>query len=230
MIEAGSRTRVIPRPFASDMGRATGRGITPVLTETSVIIDDMSEKVILSQGEKLILLMLCEVYDQLKIKGDIDAKLIRESVASGNLWGLGWSFPEVFANGEISDTTVTETINILSMWQRLEESYAALSQEDKEWLAAKAEPFGKHVQFSGFDNNNEIDHIRAARFLIEQLGRFQNFKGRSLDAHMPTIEAHRRMLEVFTPILNQLLNLDFPAAQIAEVMEARIHPSRRADA
>jgi len=42
----------------------------------------------LSQGEKLILLMLCEIQEHLKLKGDTNTELIKEAIYSGNLWGL----------------------------------------------------------------------------------------------------------------------------------------------
>ena len=184
----------------------------------------MSEAVKLSDGEKLILLMLCELYDHLKVKGEIAPQFIREAIYSGNLWGLASGYTGVFHGEETSGHVVSETISVLAMWRRLEESYEGLSPEDKDWLKQQE---GGYVPFYGFDNNNEVPHISAARFLIDQLGRFENFKGRSLDAHMPTIEVHRRMLKVFDPILHQVLNRDFSAAQINEVMLSRVHPDRR---
>ncbi len=43
----------------------------------------------LSAGEKLILLMLREIQEHLKMKADTDTKLIKDAIFSGNLWGLG---------------------------------------------------------------------------------------------------------------------------------------------
>jgi hypothetical protein len=37
---------------------------------------------------------------------------------------------------------------------------------------------------------------------------------------MPTLAAHRRMLSIFDPILQQILHRDLNAAQIAEVVAA----------
>ena len=191
----------------------------------------MSERVTFSRSEKLILLMLCEVYDQMKINSEnIDHKFVRAAISSGNMWGLAWGFPEVFETTDTPDAVVNETVDILAMWRRLEESYEGLSQEERVWLETEAEPFGKNVRFSGFDNNNEIDYIRAANFLIKYLDKFPNFKDRPLDAHMPTIEAHRRMLPVFEPILHHVQSSDLSAAHIAEVMKARQHPDHRARA
>lgn len=185
------------------------------------------EEVKLSAGEKLILLMLCDVYDHLKVKGETETKLIKEAIFSGNLWGLGWQMTGVFQGSETPPEVVSETVHVLGMWQRLEQSFKNLKSSDKEWLARAAEPFGEDVRFHGFDGNNEGNHISAAHFLVDYLDRFQEFKGRDLNAHMPTLEAYRRMLNVFEPILQQVTNRDFSAAQIAEVLKAWRHPSHR---
>ena len=195
-----------------------------VIPETSVTISDMSESGILSHGEKLILLMLCEVYDHLKIDGKIDQDFIREAISTGNLWGLGGGFPEVFHNPPVSEAIRSETIDILVMWRRMEDSFANLTEQDRERVKSQE---GGWSKFSGFDNNNEAAYISTARFLMEKLNGFPNFRDRSLDAHMETIETHRRMLEAFEPISRQVSNLDFSADQIAAVMLARIPPERR---
>jgi uncharacterized protein len=174
----------------------------------------------LSQGEKLILLMLCEIQEHLKIEGGTNTKLIQEAIFSGNLWGLDWGLPRVFHDTETPPEVVGETGYILAMWDRLEQSFDNLAPSDKEWLAKHAEPFGRNVRFPGFDGNDEASYINAARFLIDSLERFQHFKGRDLNAHIPTLAAHRRMLSIFDPILQQVLHRDFNAAQIAEVVAA----------
>src|ERR1035441_2104589 len=182
--------------------------------------NDVEKTMKLSQGEKLILLMLCEIQEHLKIEGGTNTKLIQEAIFSGNLWGLDLGLPRVFHDTETPPEVVGETGYILAMWDRLEQSFDNLAPSDKEWLAKHAEPFGRNVRFPGFDGNDEASYINAARFLIDSLERFQHFKGRDLNAHMPTLAAHRRMLSIFDPILQQVLHRDLNAAQIAEVVAA----------
>src|SRR5664279_4949079 len=164
---------------------------------------------------------LCRpLFSGLKIEGGTNTKLIQEAIFSGNLWGLDWGLPRVFHDTETPPEVVGETGYILAMWDRLEQSFDNLAPSDKEWLAKHAEPFGRNVRFPGFDGNDEASYINAARFLIDSLERFQHFKGRDLNAHMPTLAAHRRMLSIFDPILQQVLHRDLNAAQIAEVVAA----------
>lgn len=181
----------------------------------------------LSKGEKLILLMLCEIQEHLKIHGDTNTTLIKEAIYSGNLWGLEWGMPGVFHDAETAPEVVRETVDILAMWRRLEESFGALSPSDKIALEEGLKPYALTVRFPGFDGNNESSHINAARFLIDSLGQFQGFKGRDLNAHMPTLAEYRRMLAVFDPIINEVLNRDFDVAQIERVMVGRRNPIRK---
>lgn len=174
----------------------------------------------LSDGEKLILLMLCEMYDHLKVKGETDTRLIRQTIYSGNLWGLEWQLTGVFHGHETPIEVVRETQDILFMWQRLEESFKGLSKEDKKRLAKTSEPFGDNVRFPGFDGNNEGTHLGTAHFFIEVLNRFQYFKGRGLDSHHHTLSGHRRMLRIFDPILHTVLNRNLSGEQLAEVLSS----------
>jgi uncharacterized protein YfbU (UPF0304 family) len=180
----------------------------------------------LSDGEKLILLMLCQIHEHLKLKGDVtDTALVKEAIHSGNIWGLEWGMPGVFHGSETSEEVVHEMVNILAMWQRLEESFNNLKPNDKKWLADQSD-LGRDVKFHGFDGNSQIEvhYISSARFMIDYLDRFKLFKGRDLNSHMPSLEAYRRMLPVFEPILRQVSNQDFSKEQIQQVLDAYRHP------
>jgi uncharacterized protein YfbU (UPF0304 family) len=185
----------------------------------------MEKQMKLSDGEKLILLMLCEIQEHLKMKGETNTEMVKNAIYSGNLWGLDWGMPGVYHGSETPDGVVSEMVHILSMWERLEQSFNGLSAKDREWLAKNSE-LGKDVKFYGWDGNDrtEVEYISAARFMVDYLDRFQHFKGRDFNAHMPTLEAYRRMLPVFEPILQQVLNRDLSAAQIAQVLAAYRHP------
>ncbi|HKT25962.1 MAG TPA: YfbU family protein [Terriglobales bacterium] len=152
----------------------------------------------LSDGEKLILLMLCELQEKLNIKSETDTKLVKEAIFSGNVWGLEWAMPGVFHRHEAKEEVRSETIDILDMWNFLETSYERFSDTEKERV--KKEGQSADVRFYGFDGNGEAEYISVASFLIDYLDRFQHFKGRDLNAHIPTLDMHRRMYRVFEPI------------------------------
>lgn len=159
-----------------------------------------------SDGEKLITLMLCELYKRHKIDGKIDPLFVEEVLLGGHYWGLEWQFPGIFHGDEDNKATVDEVVDILDMWSFLEESYAELSKKDKDSVQKEARHFGKHVIFPGFDGNKEAEHLHIAKFLINKLDRFTEFKGRDLNSHVPLIQVYRHMVRVFESMRT---NLDF---------------------
>ena len=182
----------------------------------------------LSDGEKLILVMLCELYEQLRIKGDIDANFVKSAINSGNLWGLKSRYHGVFDMAEPDPKTVSEVGNILEMWWFMELAYKRLSEADKERVAKEAHPFGRDVKFPGFDGNNEGDHYSIARFLVDDLGRFEGIgEKHDLNSHYPSLDAHRRMLEVFAPMRRSIAGRELGAGEIIELLNAQAHPENR---
>lgn len=151
----------------------------------------------LSDGEKLITSMLCELYRHHKIDGNIDPLFVGEALLGGHYWGLEWKYTGIFHGHEDSKATVHEVANILEAWWFLEQSYANLSKKDKDRVKKEAEPFGKRVVFPGFDGNKETEHLHIAKFLINKLDRFVEFKGRDLNSHVPLIDKHRLMVRAF---------------------------------
>jgi uncharacterized protein len=150
----------------------------------------------LRDGEKLILIMLSEIHEQLKVQGEIDPQFVREAIYSGNAWPLSWQFPGVFGTQEANESVRREVVDFLDMWSFIERSHSSLSPTDKERVA-EAGPLGWNVQFYGFDGNSEGDHLNVARFVIAQLDRFSDFKGRILNSPLPpalgpSIPAHVR--------------------------------------
>src|ERR1700730_15629853 len=162
--------------------------------------------------------MLCELFKGLKLKSDIEPEFVEAVIHGGHYWALEWKYSGIFHGHEDSRAILSETVDILDMWSFLEDGYSKLSKKDKDRVAAEAEPFGKHVVFRGFDGNNEGEYMGIARFLVEELDRFTKFKGRDLNAHMPTLDAHRRMLAVFEPIRRTMTGRDLNAAEIIEIL------------
>lgn len=190
----------------------------------------MADTVDMRDSERLILVMLCELYEKLGIKGEIDPKFVKEAIYSGNLWGLTWKYGGIFEIEEKHPDTVSEVTDILDMYWFIETTYARLSDEDKERIKKEAEPFGDDVVFKGFDGNNELEHKSVAHFLIDQLDRFSGFEGRYLNSHYPSIETYRRMLSVFLPMRKTLGFRQMNADDIIALLTKKTHPSHLAEA
>lgn len=183
----------------------------------------------LSDAEKLILIMLSEIHEKLGIKNGVEPAFIKEAIYSGNTWGLTWQYPGIFDAKETRDEVRNEAADILDMWTLLEAAYKKLSAADKKRVKTEAAPFGDEVKFRGFDGNNESEYINVSGFLIEQLGRWSNFKGRDLNSHMPSLGGYRRTLSAYEPI-RKSLGLgggSLGADQIVTILKERMHPSHR---
>ncbi len=175
----------------------------------------------LTNPEKLILLMLSEIQEKLGIN-DHTTKLITKSIYSNNTWALSWELNGVV--GDSPDETpkeVTEVVHILDMWDFIEESYSSLNQSDKDKIEQDAEPFGKYVQFIGFDGNNETEHLGIARFLIDDMNRFSRFKGRELNSHSPRLNSNLNMFSVFKKIRPKLGERSLHVDEIIEILKAK---------
>jgi uncharacterized protein YfbU (UPF0304 family) len=181
------------------------------------------ESVSLSDGDKLILLTLRDLFKELKLKsgGEMDLDFIAEAIFGGHSWGLKWEYSGIFHGHEDAKAVVSEVVDVLDMWRFMESGHERLSKKDNARVVAEAQPFGKDVKFLGFDGNDESEYLGVARFMIEKLGRFTCFKDRDLNAHMPTLDIYRRMLAVFEPIRSTLVGKELNADQLISILKSR---------
>jgi len=181
----------------------------------------------ISDGEKLILLMLSELYEKLEIDGEIEPDFIRSAIFSNNIWAIPWKYSGIPFEDQEDPEIVKEVLDILDMWSFIEHSYEKLSKEDKAYLKKEAAPFGEDPKFPGFDGNNESSHMGTASFIVNDLDRFEQFKGRNFNSHCPSLDGHARMLSVFREIRKKMNFGPLPAEELAKILKERIHPSRK---
>ena len=155
-----------------------------------------------SSGERLIIAMLCELYQHLNVDAGIDPTLVEEAVAGGHHWALEWAY-ELF-EGPVDRKVPREVADILEMWWTIEWSYDQLSEEEQGSLETDAEITQEDARFRGFDGNEEITHYSVAEVMINGLGRFRHFKGRDLNSHWPYLQRYRSMLVLYKPMKQSL--------------------------
>jgi uncharacterized protein YfbU (UPF0304 family) len=172
---------------------------------------------------KLNLLMQADLYEKLGIECNaVDTGLIKEAIASGNLWALRRKIHGVCAE-EKDHEVVAQVYDIMSMWQHIENSYKQLSQEGQARVTGEAARLVREPEFAGFAGNDEAQHLSVARFLIDQLGLYGLFKGRDLNCHCPSVAmqhlpmliAYRRMRPTLT------IGKPMSADQLIEVLTAK---------
>lgn len=193
------------------------------LLEAGLAHDNRGPSPVLSDGEKLIAVMLADMIKKLGVDVETNIDLVQKAIYGGHYWALGWEMQGIFHGHADKQSRVRFVVDVLDMWTFLEEAFEDLSDQDKQRLAKEAEPFGKHVTFTGFDGNNESEYVGIARFLVDDLNRFSRFREghRDLNSHHPTLEAYGRMYRAFEPIRKTLIGRRMNVAELITVLKAR---------
>lgn len=175
---------------------------------------------VIEDGEKLILSMLADVYRATVKDGEYDPKFIKSAIYGGHHWAFEWMLAGLFHGHVDSKEVLSEVVNILDMWSYVETSFAKLSEISKAKVGKAVGSDRILFQFVGFDGNNESEHYSIARFMIEDIGRFQSFKDRSMNSHHQTLDRYRRQYRVFEPIRARSLGEPLRAADLIEILGA----------
>jgi uncharacterized protein YfbU (UPF0304 family) len=176
----------------------------------------------IDDGDRLVIMMLRDIQKTLKIKDpEVDPDFLADVILGGHYWALDWKYTGLFHDHVDSRQVLHEVVDVLDMWSFLEEGYEALSTSEIARIEKEADPFGKYVKFTGFDGNNESEHMGIALFLVEKMDRFTRFKERDMNSHHPSIEAYARMFAVFEPIRNTLVGRRLSVTEIISILKAR---------
>lgn len=181
----------------------------------------------MSDGEKLITLMLTELYEKLEINGEIDPDFIRSAIFTDNLWAIPWRFTGIPFQDQSHPEIVNKTLKILQMWGIIESSYGRLNDDDKLKLEELSPVAGKYPKFLGFSVSKECDYLNIAHFLVNDLNRFVEFKGRELNSHHESLDIYNRMLPTFDKEWRESMYSLLSAEKLAMVLNEMVHPENR---
>lgn len=179
-----------------------------------------------SKGEALIVAMLGDIYKSLKVESDFDPEFLRDALGDGHHWAIEAEYSGFF-HEPIDMEKVEEVGHWLLMWQTVELALAKLNEADLARFNEGVSPYTSKNKFPGFDGNHEGEYASIARFLVEKMGQFPHFKGRTdLNSHSHTLEIHRRMYEVFHSVISSSFDRELNVENLIAIYRARIHPSR----
>ncbi len=177
-----------------------------------------SDDVRITHGEKLILMMLRDLYKHYEVDGEIEPDFVSTVLGGGHYWGLEWEYSGLFHDHVDKKHVVYEVCDVLEMWSRIEFGYSKLPDKGKKEIEIRGGPLGQHVKFPGFDGNNEGEHYSIARFLINDLDRFQGFKDHDLNSHCPLLRNYRRMWQIYEPMRESLIGRHLSSSEIVELL------------
>lgn len=142
----------------------------------------------LTDGERLIVVMLAEVMEALKLDKEIDPALVKTLAYNHDDWAIKYKYSALMGSESPADEEVSETTDLLWMWGIIESGIGKLTgaeaQEAESWTWNR---------FGGFDANNDA-HYGIAHTLINHLGAFSDLKDHALNSHSQASLARYRTM------------------------------------
>jgi uncharacterized protein YfbU (UPF0304 family) len=181
----------------------------------------------LTNAEKLIVLMLSDIYKHLNVSSssEIDANFVKKAITTHNTWAIQFKYSELgFESEDGDDWAITgEVFPILFMWHELVSTYMHLSVENKTYIEKEVQQASKKVEFPGFDPNTEGDYFRIARFVVEELNYFPELRGRLIQRERatPSLLMHRALMSVVGPINEPFKPLNISPEKMITMLRLR---------
>ena len=117
--------------------------------------------------------------------------------------GFTGRYSEIFLlnNEEMPFEICRETSEILTMYRRINNSIATLSEQEKEEMDLDK------IKFEGFDGNDDW-HYHYMEYMVENLNLWKEHKGNYLNSHSSfPIEKYRKLLEFQNKALRDKMDL-----------------------
>jgi uncharacterized protein len=157
----------------------------------------------ISDGEKIIIAMLADQQRPPNLR-EINVDNILNAIFGGHYWALKWELSGLL-NDHVDDAgALSIVVDTLEIWDFIESAIETFSEIEIQKIDKEAGPHGKNRKFIGFDGNNEGTERAIALHLIEDMGRFQRFKGRNLNSHTLSKLTYAKMIRQFQPIREAL--------------------------
>ena len=150
---------------------------------------------IVTDAEKLILLMLSDLHEFHGIDR-INTKLLRSALSTNNSWALNWEIPDLGLDLSDTPAEAIDVVNFMYMWGILEDAWHIFPENIKENINSTIH-IGKTVKFPGFHSTDELKLYTIAKLFVDDMGKFERYKGRDLNSHAPMREFYEKMYAVF---------------------------------
>jgi hypothetical protein len=169
----------------------------------------------LSQGEKIIITMLANIYKKLDITDDYDPDFLKTAILDNQAWSLASKYPSI-GEENVSPKAFDFVSNVMTMWRVIETTYAKLSNEDKSKVDTACG--SDCCVFVGFDGNASSGHFGIAKFMIEKMDWFEEFSECGLNSHSAVDDKYSDMLSRFDPIMESKEQKPLTADDLIEII------------
>ena len=181
----------------------------------------------MTKAERLIVLMLCDLYKSPGEDKMFNPKLIEYAVAQGQLWALSWEYGDLLNADSTTRKQVDLTADIMTMWQVIEAFMSRFTSDQRNEVVVATGRRLDRIKFKGF---YEEPYRSISSFMLEELGRWPQFAGRDYSKMFPVLEADLRMLVKYKQMRDaNPLGLELTPEQVIEIVNERVHPEKRED-
>lgn len=150
----------------------------------------------LTKKERLSLINQYRILEQLDAKSADHYHRLITILKNG--YELHYSDLDNFIAEPMSEEQCREVLDVLSMFEALQDAYKKLKGKDKDGIDKN------RIVFAGYDGNNESELMGYVAYLVEQDNRFTHIVKRGkYNSHLPAAARYREMLERFRPIRAQ---------------------------
>ncbi|WP_181183854.1 YfbU family protein [Prosthecodimorpha hirschii] len=161
-----------------------------------------------NEPEKLMIWMLSEIMRRTNSTDEKTLDIINSAMSGGHYWSLRWELSGVFDAIPDKDDDLRFVIDTMNMWSMIEDGFKRSSDADRKFIVLSCP--NKSLVFDGFDANTEGKHYSIAQFLVKTLGRWEEFKDRKMNSHIPRVSRYCSMLGAFKPIRDAFLHRGTP--------------------
>ncbi|CAI2407488.1 Uncharacterised protein [Serratia liquefaciens] len=152
----------------------------------------------MTSTEKLTLLMMCDLFDHLGVDGEIDSSIVREAVDSGNTWAIERKY-QFLSTEEVPKEVQKKVDSALTAYRNLSNSLRTLTPDESNELKDKhkLKIHDKHIQFPGYDGNNESDYMSVA-FMLGKLGLYTEQLEIDKNSHEENVNSYDDLISALT--------------------------------
>lgn len=156
----------------------------------------------LSKEQRTMFILLHEILQKLEPESDYHSKAIK-ILENGYYEMFGEEYYGVRLSDPLSYEQMEYVEDILIMYDWLQKSYESLGNDDKKKVNKEK------IIFGGFDGNNEIRLLMYARFVIEDMKRWDWVKKiGGLNTHSQTGRLYEAMLKATPKHEGQMLSVE----------------------
>lgn len=149
---------------------------------------------LLSPQERLIIELLCAISS--KKPSDYDTDFIGKVVSQQQEWAIPLKYQSL-SDGSPKPIFVSEVFAILETYRWISDTMEDIKINEADLRTRFTDQGRVPIIFDGFDGNNEIEHLSAANVLIDDLGLYQEQKGKANNTHGPRRDAYIQVANAY---------------------------------